>query len=165
MKIGLLTRKLALPHSFILVRHPDALTKLRTEIANTPTKPGNIRRADLKGMKYLQAVLKEVLRLYPSAPINGRTAVRDTVLPTGGGLNRRQPVLVPRGSVASFNVYALHRRTDLYGMDAEVFRPERWLDDGVGMPLFRDAVTRNYGYLPFGGGPRVCIGSMLFLSG
>jgi hypothetical protein len=55
-------------------------------------------------------------------------------------------------------VYTLHRRPDLYGMDAECFRPERWDGD---MPLFRDRTTQNYGYLPFSGGPRLCLGSKL----
>jgi cytochrome P450 len=41
-------------------------------------------------------------------------------------------------------------------MDAEIFRPERWDED---LPLFRDKTTQSYGYLPFSGGPRICLGS------
>lgn len=44
----------------------------------------------------------------------------------------------------------MHRRKDLYGPDAEAFRPERWEDDAL-----RDI---GYGYLPFNGGPRICLG-------
>jgi cytochrome P450 len=65
------------------------------------------------------------LRLYPSVPVNTRTAIRTTVLPTGGGPNRTAPVLIPKGSAVAFSAYAMHRRPDLYGMDAEMFRPER----------------------------------------
>jgi hypothetical protein len=50
----------------------------------------------------------------------------------------------------------MHRRADLYGMDAEIFRPERWNED---MPLFHDPTNAKWGYLPFNGGPRVCLGS------
>jgi cytochrome P450 len=50
----------------------------------------------------------------------------------------------------------MHRRLDLYGMDAELFRPERWDED---MPLYRDSTTAKWGYLPFNGGPRMCLGS------
>jgi cytochrome P450 len=48
-------------------------------------------------------------------------------------------------------VYAMHRRKDIYGSDALSFKPERW-EDGT---LLRDV---GYGYLPFNGGPRVCLG-------
>jgi cytochrome P450 len=53
----------------------------------------------------------------------------------------------------------MHRRADLYGMDAEIFRPERWDED---MPIKNDPVSMKWGYLPFNGGPRVCLGSKLY---
>ncbi|KAI0150800.1 cytochrome P450 alkane hydroxylase [Xylariaceae sp. FL1272] len=51
--------------------------------------------------------------------------------------------------------YALHRRADLYGLDADCFRPDRWDED---LPLFKDRTTQNYGYMPFNGGLRMCLG-------
>lgn len=97
-----------------------------------------------------------VLRLYPSVPVNTRTAHRTTVLPVGGGPNLESPVLIRKGENVAFCVYAMHRRTDLYGADAEKFRPERWEDETL--PIFQSAVNRQWGYLPFNGGPRVCLG-------
>jgi cytochrome P450 len=99
------------------------------------------------------------LRLYPPVPVNTRTALRTTVLPTGGGLDRKPPVLVPKGTLVAYSVYAIHRRPNLYGIDAELFRPERWDED---MPLDRDDTNSKWGYLPFNGGPRICLGSKRF---
>ena len=97
------------------------------------------------------------LRLFPPVPVNTRTAAVDAVLPLGGGADGQSPVLVPKGCSVAFSIYALHRRSDLYGMDAECFRPERWKEN---LPLFESKTTANYGYLPFSGGPRSCLGSM-----
>lgn len=107
-------------------------------------------RIDLKKMQYLNIVIKEVLRLYPSVPINNREALKMTTLPTGGGEDGKSPVLVRPGEGVGYSVYCLHRRKDLYGDDAEEFRPERW--EGPGLKNI------GYGYLPFNGGPRVCLG-------
>jgi cytochrome P450 len=49
----------------------------------------------------------------------------------------------------------MHRRPDFYGMDAELFRPERWDEY---MPVNDDPTNAKWGYLPFNGGPRVCLG-------
>lgn len=54
-----------------------------------------------------------------------------------------------------YNLYAMHRRTDFYGSDAEEFRPERW-EDGSLQPRWE--------YLPFNGGPRICIGQQYALT-
>jgi cytochrome P450 len=100
------------------------------------------------------------LRLYPSVPINLRAAVRTTVLPTGGGPDGSSPILIPKNTGVAFCLYAMHRRPDFYGMDAELFRPERWDED---LPLFSDPVKAKWGYLPFNGGPRICLGSKSLL--
>ena len=95
------------------------------------------------------------LRLHPVVPRNERQAVRDTVLPLGGGSDGLSPVFVPKGTIVSYNVYVMHRRPGLYGPDAEEFRPERW-EDGKLQP--------RWGYLPFNGGPRICIGQRYALT-
>lgn len=82
--------------------------------------------------------------------------MRTTVLPIGGGPDRRSPVLIKRGRAVAYSIYALHRRIDLYGDDAEEFRPERW-DEPMG--LFEDEKASTWGFLPFNGGPRICLGS------
>jgi hypothetical protein len=96
------------------------------------------------------------LRLYPSVPVNSRTALRTTIFPTGGGKDRQSPVLIHKGAAVAYSVYSLHRRPDLYGDDAEDFRPERWEEE---LGLFKDETTARWGYLPFNGGPRICLGS------
>ncbi|KAL2062429.1 hypothetical protein VTL71DRAFT_6695 [Oculimacula yallundae] len=143
----------------LLVSHDQVMTKLRDEvreIVGVGRKGRLPDRNDIKKMHYLSYVLKEVLRLYPSVPINSRTATKTTALPTGGGLDGRAPVLVRKGTALGFPVYCMHRRTDLYGNDAELFRPERWDPDDVANEV--DLRSIGWGYLPFNGGPRVCIG-------
>jgi cytochrome P450 len=65
------------------------------------------------------------------------------------------PVFVPEGTLVCYNVYAMHRRADFYGPDAEEFHPERW-EDGKLLPRWE--------YLPFNGGPRICIGQRYALT-
>jgi hypothetical protein len=89
------------------------------------------------------------LRYYPSAPINERAAIRDTVLPLGGGPDGTAPVHVRKGQSVFYHTWAMHRSTDLWGPDAGVFRPERW-EEWNGRSGWR--------FTPFGGGLRICPG-------
>ncbi|KAJ5052630.1 cytochrome P450 [Bipolaris maydis] len=146
---------------FLLIRHPKVMKKLRAEIASLCTTDTPLNRDNLRRMPYLNNVLKETLRLYPSVPVNTRTATRTTVLPKGGGSDRKSPVLIPKGSTVAFSVYSMHRRPDLYGMDAELFRPERWDEE---MPMNNNPTNARWGYLPFHGGPRACLGLDFALS-
>jgi cytochrome P450 len=98
----------------------------------------------------------KALRLYPPVPVNTRTALKTTVLPTGGGPDRKSPILIPKGTAVAYSAYSLHRRPDLFGINAELFHPERW---GEHMPLNDNPTNAAWGYLPFNGGPRICLGS------
>ena len=85
-----------------------------------------------------------------------RQATKTTVLPVGGGPDGSSAILVRKGEAVSYSVYAMHRRKDLYGEDADRFRPDRWeAGSGKGGPDLRNI---GWGYLPFNGGPRVCLG-------
>ncbi|KAI4122701.1 MAG: hypothetical protein LQ338_005665 [Usnochroma carphineum] len=144
---------------FHLSRHPTVYATLRREImAMGPYATWTFER--LKACKYLQAVTNETFRLNPSIGQMNRIALRDTVLPTGGGRDATSPVFVKKGTVLTTSFYALHRLPQLWGQESGVWRPERWLQKGG------DELTRveHWTFLPFGGGPRICIGMQLALT-
>ena len=116
------------------------------------------RRADLDGLRleevrdalpYHVAVARETLRLYPPVPFVGRTALSACdVLGTPA----------PEGAVACFSPYALGRDPGRWGADADEFRPDRWLDSE------RGGASSSFSFLPFGAGPRGCLGTRLGLT-
>ncbi|KAK5990014.1 Cytochrome P450 monooxygenase ascH [Cladobotryum mycophilum] len=132
-----------------LSRRPDIVRRLREELQPLGSEPPSSK--ELKSLKYLESVVNEVLRLYPINPVNSRCAKRDTVLPRGGGEDGRSPIFVKEGERVIFSSSALHRRKDIWGDDALEIKPERW-------ETHRQAAWE---YLPFGGGPRICIGQHL----
>ncbi|KAJ6105342.1 Cytochrome P450 E-class [Penicillium sp. IBT 18751x] len=135
---------------FLLVRHPETLAKLRSEIKMVTGGSPALTRAKLSKMKYLRCVINETHRLYPQLPINVRVAAKTTIIPSGGGPDGRSPVLIRKGTGVGYSVYHMHRLRSLYGEDANDFRPERWLGqelEGIG-----------WGFMPFHGGPRICLG-------
>lgn len=85
--------------------------------------------------------------------MNTRVAIRDTTLPVGGGPDQRSPVAVRKGQTILFNTYVMHRRKDLWGEDAAEFKPERW-----------EQRIPSWQYLPFLGGPRICLGQQFALT-
>lgn len=140
----------------LLTQHLDIYRKLRSiviESFGTYLHPRNLSFEALKSCNYLQWVLNETLRLYTVVPIDGRRAMRDTTLPTGGGPDGTAPLYVKKDTVVDYSVYLMHRRKDLWGPDAEDFQPERW-----------DGRKSGWEYLPFNGGPRICIGQQFALT-
>ena len=73
------------------------------------------------------------------------------MLPRGGGSDGSAPVLVRRGELVVFSQYAIARRKNIYGPDAEKFCPERW--EGR-----ESSDMYGWAYFPFGKGPRACLG-------
>lgn len=140
----------------LFIKHPEVYQKLRSivlEEFGTYSNPRNITFSSLKSCNYLQWVLNETLRLHPVVPLDGRRALKDTTLPTGGGVNGDKPVYVRKGTQVDYSVYVIQRRKDLWGEDANEFRPDRW-----------DGRKSGFEYLPFNGGPRICIGQQFALT-
>ncbi|KAL8777677.1 MAG: hypothetical protein Q9213_007751 [Squamulea squamosa] len=135
---------------FLLVRHPKVLSRLQGEIRSTVGTSDEITKTHIQKMDYLKCILNETLRLYPPIPLNVRFANKVTWLPRGGGPDEKSPVLVRKGLGIGIVPYYMHRRKDIYGEDAMDFRPERW--EG---PELADI---GYAYMPFHGGPRLCLG-------
>ncbi|KAL7612032.1 cytochrome P450 704C1 [Lactuca sativa] len=98
----------------------------------------------LDKMHYLHATLTETLRLYPAIPLNGKCAEKDDVLPDG--------FKIKKGDYVGYMSYPMGRMTQIWGPDAEEFRPERWLHNGVFRPQSPFKLTA------FQGGPRTCLG-------
>ncbi|KAF3920034.1 hypothetical protein ABW21_db0205901 [Orbilia brochopaga] len=148
-----------------LVRFPEVQEKLRQEIYKhfgSEFDPSRITFESLKACKYLRWVIDESLRLYPSVPFDARTAVKDTYLPHGGGPDGKSPIFIPKGSAVEFCPYAAHRRIDVFGSDANWFRPERF--ETLAKDMSRGSEDGAWIYIPFNAGPRSCIGQQMTLT-
>jgi cytochrome P450 len=123
----------------LLGNHPDAQAKLHAELAmlgdRLPTSE------DLPGLTYTRAVVSEAMRIYPPAWMIGRTLSTDQEF---GGWH------VPAGSVVAVSPLLMHHDARWFP-EPDTFDPDRWLD------ARREGVPRH-AYLPFGTGPRSCIG-------
>ncbi|MFN8532409.1 MAG: cytochrome P450 [Dehalococcoidia bacterium] len=136
------TTALALSWAWAMLdSHPDEAACLRAE-ADVALAGRSPVFADLTRLPYAAQVFKESLRICPPVALIGRNASRDSVL---GG----HPV--KKGTNVTFAPYTIHRRTDIYP-DPERFDPDRFLPEN-------EARIPRHGFLPFGGGPRICIGN------
>jgi cytochrome P450 len=127
---------------YLLSQHPEVEAKVHAELdrvlaGRAPTL------ADLPNLPYLEMVLKETMRLYPPASGLSREPIEDVEL---GGYH------LPKGAMIVVSMYALHRDVR-YFPNPDQFDPERFRPEN-------EANIPKYAYLPFGGGPRVCIGNM-----
>ncbi|CAF1504412.1 unnamed protein product [Rotaria sordida] len=98
-----------------------------------------------------EAVLQETLRLYPPAPFLGRQCIREHTIGSEGNRQLRIPV----GANILFNTYALHRHADFWPRPLE-FDYTRWMRDPI--TGLKPKLPHPFCYLPFGAGPRNCIG-------
>ena len=124
---------------WLLSRNPEVEGRLHAELDGVlPDRPPSVR--DLPNLPYTQAVISESIRLRPPAWAIGRTAVAG---------HRANGYAIDQGSIVVVSPWLLHH-DPRWWPEPEAFRPERWLDDDLGRP--------RYAFIPFGGGPRVCIG-------
>jgi cytochrome P450 len=125
---------------YSLAKQPACEARVRAELDSLGGAPPV--SSDLERMPYLDAVVRETLRLYPPAWIFGREIVSGFAL---GGYE------LAAGMELVVSPFALHRDPRFF-REPDRFMPERWLDDGRAPPP-------RYAYIPFGAGPRSCIGN------
>lgn len=139
---------------FCLLKNPHALARLRQEV-DEATARGALSEpptfAETQALPYLQAVMKEALRMHPATGLPLWRTV-----PAGGATLCGK--YFPAGTEVGINSWVAHRNRDIWGPDADEFRPERWLDSPEDMLREMNAI-----HMPFGLGSRTCIGKNISL--
>jgi cytochrome P450 len=126
---------------YLLARAPEWQQRIRREVRDVAGE-ASIGAAHLDRLVVTRAVLEEAMRLYPPAPV----MIRQTAKPTDLGGQT-----LPEGTMIYMPIYSLHRHTKLWD-DPDCFDPERFTPE-------RKAKYARTQYMPFGFGPRTCIGS------
>ncbi len=137
--------------TYLLARHPAVLARLRAEaeqvLGPVPPAPGTLPPvAAFRALPYAMQVVQEALRLYPPAWAMSRMALND---------DRIGPYHIPKGDTVIISPYLLHHDPESWP-DPDAFDPDRFAEG-------RDKDRPAYAYLPFGGGPRLCIGNQFAL--
>ncbi|PZC83859.1 hypothetical protein B5X24_HaOG200059 [Helicoverpa armigera] len=128
--------------TLMMAKYPDVQDKVYEELqgvfgdSDRPVTP-----EDLPSLKYLEAVIKETLRMYPPVPFIVRQVQKDVTLPSG--------ITILEGCGLFISIWSIHRNPRYWGCDAEQFRPERFLDAPP---------THPAAFMPFSHGPRSCLG-------
>ena len=125
---------------YLLAKNPDKVAKMRDEVARV-LGPRRVEVEDLPSLPYLEMVVKESLRLLPSVWAYARQAQRDLVI---------EGYEIKKGQTITISHIAMGRNAKYYDNPLE-FRPERWTRE------FERSLPRG-AYVPFAGGPRVCLG-------
>ncbi|PON82420.1 Cytochrome P450, E-class, group I [Trema orientale] len=127
----------------LLLNNPLALKKAQQELDEQIGRERQVKESDIKNLVYLQAILKETLRLYPGFPFHQESA-EDCIL---GGY------YIPAGTRLLVNTSKLHRDPKVWS-DPNEFRPERFLTTHQNL----DLRGQNFEFIPFGSGRRICPG-------
>ena len=130
---------------YLLASSPADQDRVAAEVRAVDLGPDAAADA-LAKLPYTRAVVNEALRLYPPAFTLARMAV---------GPDRLGDVAVPRGALIMISPWVLHRHLRLW-KDPDAFNPARFLGDA--------ALPHRFAYMPFGAGPRICIGAQLALT-
>lgn len=125
---------------FALARAPEVRARLEVEL--DALNVAQLGASHLASLPYTAQVIKEAMRLYPPVYMVARRTTRDVEI---------GPYMLKRGSVVFINIVGIHRRPDIY-VGPERFDPERFTPE-------REKCLPKHAYLPFSGGPRVCIGN------
>ncbi|KAL6421544.1 hypothetical protein ACFW04_014293 [Cataglyphis niger] len=127
-----------------LAQHQDIQDKIRQEIDEMLKQHGKLTYNAVNEMTYLHKVVNETMRKYPPVPVLNRVCTKELDLPTTN-------IRVTEGTLITIPVFGLHRDPAIYP-HPDKFDPERFNADKI-------AARHPYAYLPFGEGPRICIGT------
>jgi cytochrome P450 len=144
--------------TYFLSMHPNVTRKLRAEVLERCGPDGALTYDNVKHLKYMRAVLNETLRLFPPVPLNMRqsrslSCALPPADPTYPSMSLA-PLYMPKNTTFTYMPFLTQRNPALWGEDADVFDPERWLD-----PERLGRFTANpMMFTPFSAGPRICLG-------
>ena len=125
-----------------VARHTEIATAIREEVSNCSSTQLTVH--ELSKLKYTTAVIKETMRVYPAVWLMVRKNISNTVLGN---------YFLPKKSIILLNVHGIHHNEN-YWDKPEEFRPDRFTEANM-------KLQHPFSYLPFGIGPRVCIGQPL----
>ncbi|KAM0950818.1 putative cytochrome P450 [Dioscorea sansibarensis] len=160
---------------FLLAQNPSKMRKAQAEI-DSVLGEGKTTLECIKKLEYIRLIIAEALRLYPQPPLLIRRALRRDVLP-GGYKGQDDGFEIPAGTDIFLSVYNLHRSPYFWDRPND-FEPERFLvpkkSEGIegwaGFDpgrspgaMYPNEVIADFAFLPFGGGPRKCVGDQFAL--
>ncbi|EXC33898.1 Cytochrome P450 76A2 [Morus notabilis] len=130
-----------------LIRSPKAMNKAKTELTQVVGPNGKVEESDIEKLPYLQAVIKETLRLHPPIPfLVPRRAKNDTNF---------MGYFIPKNTQVFVNAWAIGRDPDVWADEPMCFKPERFM---VGPNSSTDYKGQHFEFIPFGAGRRMCAG-------
>ncbi|KAJ3707799.1 hypothetical protein LUZ61_011504 [Rhynchospora tenuis] len=160
---------------FLLAQNPFKMRKAQAEVDSVLDEKG-FTMESIKKLEYIRLIIVEALRLYPQPPLLIRRALKPDKLP-GGYKGEEEGYEIPTGTDIFISVYNLHRSPYFWDKPNE-FEPERFLvpktNEGIegwaGFDperspgaLYPNEIISDFAFLPFGGGPRKCVGDQFAL--